>query len=336
MASEERIQGSGPEEKVAAVGTDRNVTAMIDTLLRKLEVDTGRYSYAQTDSLRAVAATRQREDGTFEVSVHIQPNIVGLAAPIGCEVTLKGGAVPTVAKIGPSGRALWRGVLPGRYSLGVVGSPVRDTRVAALDWTLVTAGPAAVLDACRALWNLEWPTLRAPDKWQAGIAFERSTGSNKGTAVFMKFEVPGTPGMAFFIHEDEEARVLLTVDIEGDSAPTMPIQLAVVESQTGAELVSPWVVLHKDPFNRNHWVASVQLAATPGVNVVGLQPAFRVFRENDWDTLRNEVALRRLLESCAGDADRAAWRGWVEREVAESRLPPEAVAWLAPRDGADE
>jgi hypothetical protein len=94
----------------------------LSELLSQLTFDTAEWAVASTDSLRAVVATAAREQGRFDVAVHLQPNRTGaLDALSGTKVALgrADGACVAEARIDGAGHVVFRGVPAGKYRFAV-------------------------------------------------------------------------------------------------------------------------------------------------------------------------------------------------------------------------
>lgn len=133
---------------------------------------------------------------------------------------------------------------------------------------------------------------------------------------------------------EEEHGLVFTVDTTDQYRSGSLIRFALADEKMGDEYAAGLLVLHPDPSNEGHYVASARLADDV-VLPENCQPRLD-FVELVRTQSPDREALLNAASSAAEDADRKAWRDWARREESAERLSKELVEaiWQCTGDDA--
>jgi hypothetical protein len=93
---------------------------LLNALFSQLELDTSRWTYANTPELRAVVVPSTQPDGLHRMTVHIQPNKRTVPRDIlGCAIQIAEAPQGIETRIEQSGRAVFSGLAAGCYHLEI-------------------------------------------------------------------------------------------------------------------------------------------------------------------------------------------------------------------------
>lgn len=129
---------------------------------------------------------------------------------------------------------------------------------------------------------------------------------------------PREAGAKCILSEDERGFVFTVDTIDASQNGTL-LRFTLVDQDTKEKHVMGLLVLHPDPLNEGHYVASARLPddvtlpehCQPCLDTV---VNLNVVQPSDLDVLRV------MVSAAAEEADRQAWREWVERERRAGRL----------------
>jgi hypothetical protein len=134
---------------------------------------------------------------------------------------------------------------------------------------------------------------------------------------------PEREGFLCFLHEDEEQRLVFTVDTRDAARNSALIEFTLTNADTGEKVVVGHLLLHDDPENPGHYVGHTQLSKN-----VTLPERCRIDLRGKKLNPKSEPDRGLLLAAAAaasGPDDRQAWQEWALSAERNRSLPKEVA-----------
>jgi hypothetical protein len=186
---------------------------------------------------------------------------------------------------------------------------------------------------CRQTRRVVWFSVIASATFAAHrLSRVRTRGAHFKTGEKLFHDWTSEEGITCVLSEEERGLVF-TVDTTGQSHNGLLVRFALADGETGDECATGLLVLHLDPFNEGHYVASARLDDEV-VLPENCQPRLDFVELGSAQSPVGEVLLN-AVSSADEDADRKAWRDWAKREESAGRLSKELVEAIRQYTGDD-